>query len=83
MIRAQVMTTWTKVLAPWERYRPQIDIDFTLDNCTDQPTNQPGDNIIPDPNIVIVEITCTPAVYDAIYDHPDYGPGAIQWSVEI
>ena len=78
------MTTWTgDGLTAETARRPKICDDFVLASCTDAPTNQPAENITPDPNVLIVEITCAPAVYDAIYDHPDYGQGAIQWSIEI
>lgn len=60
-------------------YRPAcIDALFGVWHVvTDQPTQADGTEIIPNPNVVIVQISDGADLIAAIENHPDYGPGAI------
>lgn len=76
MRRAQVLTFWAgNGLTPETAYTPDV-ARFGLAAWTDT-TAQPGENLPPTPNLVIIEIVCDPAVLDAIAADPAYGPETI------
>ena len=76
-INLQILTQWTP-----ER---KFDIDRMLvsgDSFSDA-TSQLSENIMPDPNLLIVEGTVSEATYQALLNDPNYGEGAILWSEEL
>jgi hypothetical protein len=83
MILSHVLTSWAQ--EPNGAYTPQIWLDLMTgagvlldgDSITDQPTNQPAENIAPDPNAVVVECRLNPAAYAWVEANQ---PGAILWS---
>ncbi|MDX1664836.1 MAG: hypothetical protein R3272_13675 [Candidatus Promineifilaceae bacterium] len=69
MIRAQITTPWTGTGAADDENRPHLAGAYALSSWTDVTGQQ---NVVPDPNLYTVEITCTQAVYDAIAADPAY-----------
>lgn len=63
MVRAAVLTGWSEI-GP-RKFRPAIVEDYGLKEWTDI-TGQPSANIMPEPNLFVLEIRCEPATLDAI-----------------
>lgn len=82
MKRAQLLTLWTgSGISMADARRPQIAQDFTLFKCTDM-TGQPAANLIPSPNLYVVEIVCEDAVMAAIEASAEYGDGVL-WVEDV
>ncbi len=58
-VRAEVLTPWAEIQHPVHGtiYRPLVAAEFTLSRFEDI-TGQPVENIIPDPNLASVLVTC-------------------------
>lgn len=77
MKRARLLSPWTgDGLTAVTARRPQIGDDFALQSCTDV-TGQPAANLVPSPNLLVVEITCDDATMAAIQAHPDYADAVL------
>lgn len=88
MIRARVMTQWTPDPVDGSNgFQLWNDLQaagaLTPGDTMTDATNQPGENIAPNPNVVIVEIVCAQPAYDAIIASPAYGIGAVLWSEQL
>ena len=65
-MKAEALTKWIGIGNGTEdANRPQIADDHAVIKCEDV-TGQPSENLQPDPNLYIVEITCDQATLDAI-----------------
>lgn len=77
MKRAQVCTTWVGTgVTSNDARRPKIAGDFALQSVVDV-TGQPAANLIPDPNLYVVEIVAADAVMDTIEVSAEYGDGLL------
>jgi hypothetical protein len=77
MIHAHILTTWTlEHLYDLERLR--VAGDSIVDAC-----GTLVENIIPDPNTIVVECWLSVESYNAILDDPNYGEASILWSEEV
>ena len=83
MIRAQILDNWTTN----EQGTRQMNLSYLNDHganlftsLTDK-TEQPSENIPTDPNLLVVEVTCTTDQLAAIA--AEYGEAAVLWSEEI
>lgn len=71
-MRAVILTTWIgDGQSTQTARRPKIADDFRLQRCVDV-TGQPAENLVPSPNLFVVEIECSDDVMAAIQTHPDY-----------
>jgi len=85
MIRAQILDNWTTN----EQGTRQMNLSYLNDHganlftsLTDK-TEQPSENIPTDPNLLVVEVTCTEDQLAAIEGHKDYGEAAVLWVGEM
>lgn len=62
-------------------YHPAVLDKVNWMALTDQPTALDMMQIIPSPNVLVVQIACDDATLAAIEAHPDYGPGAILYDI--
>lgn len=77
MIHTHILTTWTEDhLYDLERLRIAgdsiVDASGTL-----------AENIIPDPNTIVVECWLSARSYNAILNDSEYGEAAVLWSEEV
>jgi hypothetical protein len=88
MVKLQILTQWEQHDEPEQAivflvWQDLLDTGLLIpgDSITDQPTEQPAHNIVPEPNVVVVECRINQAAYDWLINSQKYGPGAILWSV--
>lgn len=83
MVNAQIITRWIQVdRAGNITAEPALFSDVPPaegDSWTDV-TQQPAENIVPSPDVVVIEVLVSDATFAAILAHVDYGPGAVLWS---
>ena len=84
MIYAEVLTEWIgDGLTPATGYRPRISDDYPQDAYQyrlSDVTDQNGANIPPDPNLVVVGITCDAALVALLEADANY---EVLWSEEL
>ncbi len=72
MTTAQILTPWTGDGRTLETaFRPQLMDDFKIDQYTDL-TGQPNAQLIPSPNLLLVQVQVSPAVLAQIEANPTY-----------
>jgi hypothetical protein len=83
MIRARVITPWVGTGADSDPFRPKITNDISIVGSWSDVTGLPVTEIVPDPNMYVIELETDDATIDAIVAHKDYGVGVILWKETI
>lgn len=65
MIRARVETPYAGTGTQVDPYRPRLLDEYPVQSCVDL-TGQPSAELVPNPNLYVVEVTCDEATLAAI-----------------
>jgi hypothetical protein len=78
MISAQIITQWAGAGTETSPNHPKLADDYALTSWTDV-TGTPSQNLKPTPNVLVVEVLASEAVFQNILNDPNYGQGAVLW----